>query len=81
MLLVSEEEYHLQGEKLNDLRDEVRNNFSITFDDGYYDNLEITRDYLSHLNIKPIVFIVSELLNGNININSPGQGDNFLFLS
>ncbi|MEZ9584190.1 polysaccharide deacetylase family protein [Vibrio cyclitrophicus] len=46
-----------------------RKNAIISFDDGYYDNLEITHSYLSKIDIKPIIFVVTELLNDNIDNN------------
>jgi peptidoglycan/xylan/chitin deacetylase (PgdA/CDA1 family) len=38
----------------------------ITFDDGYEDNLEIIEQFLKPQGIKPIIFIVTGLLDGDI---------------
>ena len=38
----------------------------ITFDDGYADNLDIVENFLKPQGIKPIVFVVTGLLDGEI---------------
>lgn len=42
----------------------------ITFDDGYVDNLDITENFLKPQGIKPIIFVVTGLMDGEIENNT-----------
>ena len=59
------------GELINNLNPEPRKNVSITFDDGYLDNLELAMPILKKYNFPATIFIATDYLNGKRN------GDNY----